>query len=34
MLTGLFSTASFSQNNNDEPEALGLPGDNLNLSIS
>jgi hypothetical protein len=30
LLTTLISCASFSQNN-DEPEALGLPGDNLNL---
>jgi hypothetical protein len=31
ILFGLLSTPSFSQNNNGEPEALGLPGDNLNL---
>jgi hypothetical protein len=29
-LFNLFSVAALSQNNN-EPEALGLPGDNLNL---
>ena len=29
-LVNLFSVAAFSQNNK-EPEALGLPGDNLNL---
>nr|WP_315199506.1 hypothetical protein [uncultured Flavobacterium sp.] len=31
ILFGPWYTPLFSQNNNDEPEALGLPGDNLNL---